>query len=138
MSTEPEEIHFVPVDQIQVANPRARDQKKTMTSMANYSYSYAKALLYGTKPEQMVDHGGPKRPKKLKPEEIARMQEEASQIERDLKMYRDAYGENSLKFNAAQRYLKKLLENPRVVRFLENRQRDILDEFRELVSLEAH
>jgi vacuolar-type H+-ATPase subunit I/STV1 len=117
---------------------RQIDMAQTMISVANYSYSYATALLYGTKPDQLQDKQSLKKAKELKPEEIARMQEESGQIEKELKMYKDAYGENSLKFNATQRYWKKLLDNPRIVRFLENRHRDILDEFRELVALEAH
>ena len=100
--------------------------------------SYAKALLYGTRPDQLQNSDFMDKPKELKPEEIARMQEESSRIEKEMEMYRGAYGENSLKFNAVQRYLKRLLDNTRIVRFLEKNHRDILDEFRELVALEVH
>jgi len=121
-----------------VKTARQIDMALTMVSVANYSRSYAKALLYGTRPDQLQNSDFMDKPKELKPEEIARMQEESSRIEKEMEMYRGAYGENSLKFNAVQRYLKRLLDNTRIVRFLEKNHRDILDEFRELVALEVH
>jgi ParB/RepB/Spo0J family partition protein len=121
-----------------VKTARQIDMAQTMVSVSNYTHSYAKALLYGTKPDQLQNSDSIEKSKELKPEEIARMQEESSRIEKEMEMYRGAYGENSLKFNAAQRYLKRLLDNARIVRFLEKNHRDILDEFRELVALEAH
>jgi ParB-like chromosome segregation protein Spo0J len=117
---------------------RQIDMAQTMVTVANYTHSYAKALLYGTMPDQLQTTDFMDKSKELKPEEIARMQEESSRIEKEMEMYRGAYGENSLKFNAAQRYLKRLLDNARIARFLEKSHRDILDEFREIVALEAH
>jgi len=66
-----------------------------------------------------------------------RMEKEMEALERDYKLHQDQFGENSLHLNAAQRYVKRLLENVKIKRFLTQRYADLLDEFQELATLES-
>lgn len=65
------------------------------------------------------------------------MQKEMETLERDYRLLQDNFGENSLHLNATQRYVKRLLENTKVKRFIGNRYPEILEEFLELTALET-
>jgi hypothetical protein len=65
------------------------------------------------------------------------MEREMESLERDYRLHQDQFGENSLHLNAVQRYVKRLLENAKIKRFLGNRYPELLEEFEELASLEA-
>ena len=65
------------------------------------------------------------------------MEKEMESLERDYRLYQDQFGENSLHLNAVQRYVKRLLENAKIKRFLGNRYPELLEELQELVALEA-
>jgi hypothetical protein len=73
----------------------------------------------------------------LKPEDVARMEKEMETLEDDLHGHQNQFGENSLHLNAAYRYAKRLLENPRIDRFLAQRYPEFLEEFKAVVALEA-
>ena len=57
-------------------------------------------------------------------EEIAKMELEMETIERDLKTVESSYGENMLNLTVARGYIKRLLENAKVVKFLAGNYRD--------------
>jgi len=65
------------------------------------------------------------------------MEKEMESLERDYRLYQDQFGENSLHLNAAQRYVKRLLDNSKVQRFLSNRYPELLEEFQELAAMET-
>jgi hypothetical protein len=97
----------------------------------------AEALLIGTHADHFVDAAKPKSISGMSEEEILRMEKEMESLERDYRIHEERFGENSLHLNAAQRYVKRLLENPKVKRFLSNRYPELLEEFEELSALEA-
>lgn len=116
---------------------RQIDMAQMMVTANNYSRAYAEALIVGTPHDQLADETKAKRVKGLSHEEIVRMEKEMEALERDYKFHQELFGENSLHLNAAQRYVKRLLENPKVKRFLTQRYSDFLDEFQELAALES-
>jgi hypothetical protein len=65
------------------------------------------------------------------------MEKEMEALERDCRLQQDNFGENPLHLNAAQRYVKRLLENAKIKRFIGNRYPEILEEFQELTVLEV-
>ncbi len=65
------------------------------------------------------------------------MEREMETLERDYKLFEERYGENTLHLSAAQRYVRRLLENAKVKRFLGQRHPEILEELQELAALEA-
>jgi hypothetical protein len=116
---------------------RQVDMAHMMISGNNYTWAYAEALIVGTQPEQLVDGKKQKNTHGISGEEISRMEKEMESLERDYRLYQDQFGENSLHLNAVQRYVKRLLENAKIKRFLGNRYPELLEEFQELVALEA-
>ena len=95
------------------------------------------SLASGTPADQLVGGNRTKQKHGISEEEITRMEKEMESLERDYRLHQDSFGENSLHLNAAQRYVKRLLENARVRRFLTNRYPELLEEFEELAALES-
>jgi hypothetical protein len=73
----------------------------------------------------------------LSREEIAKMEEEMETLERDIKAVDQAYGANMLNLTLARGYVKRLLDNAKVVRFLTGNYPDILAEFESIAAAEA-
>lgn len=116
---------------------RQIDMAQLMVSSGNYTRAYAEALIIGTPTDQLLHGSKSKKDHGLSEEEIARMQKEMETLERDYRLLQDNFGENSLHLNATQRYVKRLLENTKVKRFIGNRYPEILEEFQELTALET-
>lgn len=108
-----------------------------MVSGGNYTFSYARALLVGTNPEQLLKPDEPKKVKGLTAAEIARMEKEMETLERDFRIFQDQFGQNTLHLSGAQRYVRKLLDNAKIKKFLQQRHPEILEELLELAALES-
>jgi hypothetical protein len=62
---------------------------------------------------------------------------EMETLQRDLKAVEQSYGQNVLSLTVARSYVRKLLENPEIKRFLNAQYADVLQEFTALVELES-
>jgi|SRR5581483_1115997 len=116
---------------------RQIDMAQLMISGNNFTRGYAEALIVGTPSDQLVNGKKSKAMHGISEEEISRMEKEMEAVERDHRLYEDNFGENSLHLNAAQRYVKRLLENSKVKRFLSSRHPVILEEFEGLAALDT-
>jgi uncharacterized ParB-like nuclease family protein len=119
---------------------RQIEMAELMLASANCTESYAKCLFAATQQEQLSDPERVKEVKGLKPEDMARMEKELDLLGRDFKMIEQGHGRNTLNLVLAVAYLRKLMDNVGVLRFLSQRHADILTEFQKLVdtaSLEA-
>ena len=58
-------------------------------------------------------------------------------LERDFKNCEESYGDNMLNLTLARSYVKRILENARVVRFLTNNHPDIFAEFESIAAADA-
>lgn len=116
---------------------RQIDMAQMMVTANNYARAYAEALIIGTPPDQLADSRKAKVIKGISHEEIVRMEKEMESLERDYKLHQEQFGENSLHLNSAQRYVKRLLENGKIKRFLTQRYADLLEEFQEVAALES-
>lgn len=105
-----------------------------MVSANNFTKSYAEALVIGTPKEELVHPEEPKKKQGMTREEIAKLELEMETIERDLKAVEACYGENMLNLTVARGYIKRLLDNPNVVRFLAGNYREILSEFESIAA----
>ncbi len=115
---------------------RQIDMAHLMVSGNNFTRDYAEALIIGTPPDQLV-RGTKTKTKGLTAEELARLEAEMETLERDFRLSQDGFGENSLHLNGTQRYVKRLLENAKIKRFLGTRYPELLDEFEDLVALQS-
>jgi ParB-like chromosome segregation protein Spo0J len=103
-----------------------------MHATATYSSSYAHALLLGTPNEQLVE--GAKKPTPARPEDLAKMERELAGLERDFALVSETYAKNTFDLTLARAYLKKLLENARVGRYLAKKHAEVLREFQTMIE----
>jgi ParB-like chromosome segregation protein Spo0J len=120
-----------------VTGVRQIEIAELMVSANNFTTGYAEALVLGTSKDELVNPEETKQKKGLSREEIAKMEEEMENLERDLKAVDQAYGVNMLNLTLARGYIKKLLDNAKVVRFLNANHSDIFTEFESLAAAEA-
>ena len=116
---------------------RQIEMAELMVSMNTYAKGYVEAIFLATPKEQLTDPETPKRVPGMSPEDIAKMEYEMEGLERDFKAIEETYGQNVLNLTLARGYVKKLLENARVVRFLSAQQPDIFSEFEALAAAES-
>jgi hypothetical protein len=124
--------HVTPLRQIEMA--------ELMNKMKNYSKSYAAGLVSRSKPDELVEQDRAKRSARPNLEEIARMDVEMQALERDILLVDESYGRDVVNLTIARGYVKKMLDNARVVKYLAAKHADLLAEFQriqEAASLEA-
>ena len=107
---------------------RQIDAVEMMIEMNNFTIPYAKALVASTPPEQLVDATRPRAPKGVSAEQIARMEREMASLQRSIKGIESTFGPNHLNLVVAVRYVKSLLDNPAIDRYLEKHHPEIREE----------
>ena len=116
-----------PVRQIEIA--------ELLVGANNFTKGYAEGLFMVTPKDQLLDPQKPKT-KTISPEDLAKMEAEMEVLERDFKSIEDVYSENMLNFTVIRGYLKRLLENAKVVRFISTKHQDLFPEFERIVATE--
>jgi len=119
----------IPLRQIEIA--------ELMITANNFSQGYAHALLMGTPADQLVAPEKSKQVKGLSAEEVARMEQEMQSAEHDFKAVEQSYGENVLNLTLAGAYVKKLLLNAKVIRFLSSKHPEIFSVFEDVAAMET-
>lgn len=107
-----------------------------MVSANDFGREYAEALFMGTPKDQLVNPEKPKL-KAVSAEENARLEAEMETLEREFKAIEEPYSENMLNLTLIRGYVKRLLDNGKVVRFLSSRHQDLFSEFERLAALET-
>lgn len=124
--------HFsVEVSQIvrKMKSTRQIECIELMVAANNLTVAYARALLVATPPDMLIDKKSPKKPAGISQEQMARMQREMSNLQGQYKLVEQTYGEDVLNLVLAKGYVTKLLGNTRVVKYLEQHQQDIMEQF---------
>lgn len=116
----------------QVKPLRQIEMAELMNKMKNYSKSYAAGLVSRTKAEMVADQAPAKRPTRPKPEDIARMEVELEALERDILQIDETFGRDVVNLTIARGYVKKLLENTRVAKYLGSKHADVFTEFQRI------
>jgi hypothetical protein len=115
-----------PIRQIEMA--------ELMCTMHTFSAAYAKCLVATTPDEQLVDVDRPREGRGLTPDEIARMEHEMATLGKEFKVIEESHGRNVLNFVIVGGYLRKLLDNSRVVRFLGQHYPEIAAELKKVAE----
>ncbi len=118
-----------PIRQIEMA--------EIMVAAGTYSAPYARALVMTTTKKQLTDPESPKKIPGIKPEDLARIEHEMQVQEKDFRMLDETYNEHVMALTIARGYLRPLLENGGVVRFLAQNFREYLTEFQRIVESNA-
>ena len=129
----PKAIHLLK----QVSCVRQIEISELMVSANNFTAGYAEALVLGTPKDQLAHPGKPKIKEGLSAEEIGKMEQEMESLEHDLKAVEESYGENMLNLTLARGYIRKLIDNAKVVRFLNGNHPDIFSEFESIATAET-
>lgn len=116
---------------------RQIEAAELMATAANYTASYAKALLAATRQHDLVDADRPKKVGGMTPEQMARMEREMETLQRDFKAVEASYGDDVLNLVIASGYLAKLIANPEIAAYLDRHHPEILEEFRAIITAAA-
>jgi RepB plasmid partitioning protein/Beta-lactamase len=120
-----------PVEKMRPA--RQIEAAELMLAANNFSEAYARALLAATPQDQLVNAQA-KRISGVSFEQMARLEREMANLQRDLKIVEDSYGDDVLNLVVARGYLAKLLKNPNVARYLQRHQADIACELQDPIE----
>ena len=112
---------------------RQVEMAELMTLSNTYSAPYAKALLAATPADQVL---APAKPDS-RPEQLAKLESEMRSIERDFVVLEESYSRDTLNLQLARGYLKALLGNSRVSRYLEQRHRELAEQIRKVVEVSS-
>lgn len=108
-----------------------------MVAAGNFSLGYMKCLVGATPQEQRAEGYRNVEADAMSPEDIAKIDHESQVLVRELKAIEESHGKNVLNLVIVTGYLRKLLDNARVVRFLSNNYFEILNEFQTIVDAGA-
>lgn len=117
---------MLPMRQIEAA--------QLMVAMNKYSITYARSLVGATPPAQLVDSAKPKQIEGLTDEQIALMEQESANLDREFRLMEESYGNDHLDLVVATGYVHRLIENARVVRYLAQHFPELLAEFQKIVE----
>ena len=105
-----------------------------MRAACNFSVGYAKCLIAATPVDQFIETEKAKETRGLSPEDVSRMERETESLGREFKLIEESHGKNVLNLVLVVGYLRKMLDNARVVRHLSQHHPEILAEFQKLVE----
>ncbi len=118
-----------------MATLRQIEAAELMVAMNKYAFSYAESLLAATPQAQLAESHKPKALRGLTEDQMALMEQESVNLEREFKIAEQSYGTDHLDLVLASGYLAKLLNNARVVRYLAQHQPEILAEFQRIAEI---
>lgn len=117
-----------------VSPMRQIEMAELMVAANNFSTIYAKCLIAGTPEKELIDTEKAKVAPGMKPEDIARMEREMQMLSRDFRLIEESHGRNTLNLVLAVGYVRKLLGNSAVTKYLAQRHPDILEELQKLAE----
>jgi ParB-like chromosome segregation protein Spo0J len=110
---------------------RQVEMAEVMNLSRTYTASYAKTLILATPPEHLV---APLKDE-TRPEELAKLELELRVNERDFVAAEESYSRDMLNIQLARAYLKALLENKRIEKYLAQKHGELLQQLRRVVEV---
>lgn len=116
--------------------PRQINAAMLMNDQNKFTSSYAKALLDATPANQLVNKGRPKKETPAILARQARLEEESLALSREIGSLKEQYGTAMIDMTSMQAYLKSLLGNESVAKYLRELHGPIHDKFKEIAELD--
>jgi hypothetical protein len=113
---------------------RQIEAAELMIAMNRYTISYARSLVAASPEDQLVASKR-RRLRGFSREQLARMEVETANLDREFKVIEKDYGTDHLDLVLAAGYVKRLLENARIVGYLAQYHPEILAEFQRTPDL---
>ncbi len=118
---------------------RQIEAAELMVGQGNFSGMFAKALLAATPEKMLVE------PKKSRAgaisavtsEQIARMERELASLQTQVKSVEETYGIDNLHLTVARGYVRKLMSNSRIMRWLSQHRQEYHSEFQSIAEFES-
>jgi hypothetical protein len=122
---------MMPLRQIEAA--------ELMIGQNNFNGVFAKALLAATPEKYLVEPRKSQRgtDQSISTEQISRMERELASLQTQVKSVEETYGIDNLHLTVALGYVRKLLGNARITRWLAQHRQEYLTEFQSLAEIEA-
>lgn len=122
-----------------MASLRQIEAAELMVGQSNFTGIFAKALLAATPEKLLVES---KRAKSrtadgVTSEQIARMERELASLQTQVKSVEETYGINNLHLTVARGYIRKLLSNTKVMRWLSQHRHEYVTEFQSVAEIES-
>jgi hypothetical protein len=115
-----------PVRQIEMA--------EVMVASNNCTSAYAKCLVLASPAEQLLEPSPQTALKGTDNQDVARLQREIRSMEHEFKLVQEEYGKNMLNLVVVIGYLRSLLDNAAVVRYLSQAEPTMLAEFQKIMD----
>lgn len=116
--------------------PRQINAAMLMNDQNKFTSSYAKALLDATPANQLVNKGRPKKETPAILARQARLEEESLALSREIGSLKEQYGTAMIDMTSMQAYLKSLLGNEAVAKYLRELHGPIHDKFKQIAELD--
>jgi hypothetical protein len=107
-----------------------------IVGQGNYTAVFARTILMATPADQLAVQRK-KQPKVAAADQMARLERELVALQTQVKAVEDSYGVDNLHLTLVQAYLKKLLGNARIVRWLAQRHPEYLEQFQAIAEVSA-
>ena len=91
---------------------------RMMNSLCNYTKNFIRAMILTTPPEQRVLSKAEKQKATLDPGDLAALERELDTLHRRIAQHGTSYGDSFTRLTQIRGYLNRLLDNPRVLRYL--------------------
>lgn len=114
---------------------RQIDVVQAMISLNNYSLKLAAAMLHGSASEQLVDATATKVRKGGVSETLQRLERELVAVQADTKLLEEGYGPANLQLTIIKTYIKSLLDNATVVRWLAKTHAEYLQQIQLIADI---
>jgi RepB plasmid partitioning protein len=113
---------------------RQIEMAELMIASNNFTGSYAKCLVVATPQDQLTQGKAVADGYGLSSEDVSRIEREMGKLGREFKLIEESYGRDVLALVVYVAYVKKLLRNGIVTRYLSRRYPEILTEFELLIE----
>lgn len=118
-----------PIRQIEAA--------QLMVAMNKFTINYARSLLAATPESQLVSAATPKKIKGISREQLALMERESANLEREVRLVEDSYGADHLDLVLTRGYIAKLMRSEPITRYLSLHHDAFLPAFEKITEDEA-
>lgn len=113
---------------------RQIEMAELMVASNNYTAAYAKCLVAASPHDQMVEPETQDASPEIEQRDMARLQGEMESLEREFKLVQEEYGQNMLNLVVVVGYIRRLMDNAAVVRFLSQAEPSMLTEFQRIID----
>lgn len=120
---------MAPVRQIEAA--------ELMLGQKTFTSKFATAILAATPDAMLIDARKRKPSRKVSAEQIGRMERELARLQLQVKTIEETYGIDNLHLTVARGYVRRLLDNAAVARWLKLHRQEYLAEFQGVAELES-